>query len=63
MNWLIKCKQNNLFLTVESDAKGAKLYLAAKGNDPKQRFRIDENKDSTDHFIYTFCGKVLDVAG
>ena len=62
-NWLIKCKQNNNYLTVESDANGAKLYLAPKSNDPKQRFRIDENKDSKDHFIYTFCGKVLDVAG
>ena len=63
MNWLVKCKQNDSFLTVESDANGAKLYLAPKSNDPKQRFRIDENKGSTDHFIYTFCGKVLDCAG
>ena len=62
-NWLIKCKQGDLYLTVESDANGAKLHLAPKSSDPKQRFRVDENKDSKDHFIYTFCGKVLDCAG
>jgi endo-1,4-beta-xylanase len=62
--WLIKCKQGeNSYLTVESDANGAKLYLSPKSNDQRQRFRIDEHKDSKDHFIYTFCGKVLDVAG
>lgn len=62
-SFLIKCKQGGLYLTVESDANGAKLYLAPKSNDPKQRFKIDEKKDEKDHIIYTFCGKALDVAG
>lgn len=61
-NWLIKCKQGGNYLTVESDANGAKFFLAPKSNDPRQRFKIDEKKDTKDHFIYTFCGKVLDVA-
>ncbi len=41
-SWLIKCKQNDQYLTVESDANGAKVYLSPKSKDQKQRFRIDE---------------------
>lgn len=62
-DYFIKCKKDKKYLTVESAADGARVYTAAKSNQPNQKFRIDETKSgSKEYVIYTFCGKVLDVA-
>lgn len=59
----IKCKKDGKYLTVESAADGARIYTAAKNKQPNQKFRLDEQGgDSKEYVIYTFCGKVLDVA-
>jgi hypothetical protein len=61
--YMIKCKKNHGYLTVESDQNGAKIYTASKqsGNKVNQLFTIDEGDKHKQHCIYTFCGKVLDV--
>lgn len=42
--YYIKCKQNNMFLTVESGQPGARIFLAPQSGQPNQRFKIDESK-------------------
>lgn len=60
--YCLKCKKDGLYLTVESHEDGAKVYGAAKNGQANQTFRIEEREpDSKEYFIYTFCGKVLDV--
>lgn len=51
-------------MTVESAANGARIFTSKKQkNNSQQKFRIDESKPGSHEFvIYTFCGKVLDVA-
>lgn len=40
-DWYIRCKQNGQFLTVQSAADGAKVFLAPNNGQPNQKFRID----------------------
>lgn len=59
----IKCKANGQYLTVDGNGNGARVYTAAKTNQPNQKFKIEEKQaGSKEHVIYTFTGKVLDIA-
>jgi hypothetical protein len=42
--YYIKCKKNDMFLTVEGPQNGAKFFLSAKSNNPNQQFRVDEKQ-------------------
>lgn len=60
--YCLKCKQGNKYLTVESSADGARIFAAAKSGQANQTFKIEEKEpDSKEYYIYTYCGKVLDV--
>lgn len=39
----IKCKHDKQYLTVESEADGARIFTSPKSGQANQRFRIDEN--------------------
>ena len=43
--YCIKSKQNGLYLTVEGSGNGARIYAAAKNNQPNQTFQIQEVKE------------------
>jgi len=61
-DYFIKCKKNKGYLTVESQADGARIRTSPQPT-AQSRFRIDEtSQGSREYIIYTFCGKVLDVA-
>lgn len=50
-------------MTVEGPQNGARIFCSAKSGQPNQKFRIDESEPgSKDYVLYTYCGKVLDVA-
>ena len=50
-------------MTVEGPQNGAKIYSAPKTKQANQQFRLDESSPgSKEYVIYTYCGKVLDVA-
>jgi hypothetical protein len=60
-DYLIRCRKDGGFLTVESDADGARLFTAPQPG-PTSRFRFDETKPkSKEYIIYTFCGKTIDL--
>jgi len=51
-------------LSVSDETDNAKIGLALRTKPAanNQRFRIDSSaKHKKDYYIYTFCGKVLDV--
>lgn len=61
-DYYLRCKKNGQFLTVESAANGAKVFLSAKNGQANQKFRIDPSHHKPkDYVIYTYCGKALDV--
>ena len=62
-DYYLKCKKDNLYLTVEGDEDGARVVAKEKTKAQNQRFRLDHYEpDSQEYIIYTYCGKVLDVA-
>lgn len=62
-NYLLKCRKTKQFLTVEGPQNGARIFCSPKTGEANQFFRIDENSPgSKEYVIYTYCGKVLDVA-
>ena len=40
----LKCKKDNLYLTVSGPEDGAKIYAAPKNKSETQRFRLDERE-------------------
>ena len=61
-DFILKCRKNNLYLTVEGPQNGARVYGTTKHMGPNQRFRLEKVVGATNKYvIYTFFGKVLDV--
>jgi hypothetical protein len=58
-------KQSGKVITVktESDVSGSLLIEEVNKGLPAQKFRIQERiPHSGEYFIYTFCGKVIDLS-
>lgn len=59
--FLIKCRQNKGYLTVESNADGAKIYTSPQPTQASMFNLVEVSPGAKKYNIYTFCGKVLDL--